>query len=88
MKKFMVILGIAFALIVGVFAIANKPVDAEAINAESYEMTCDEVENRYGDDVVYVIKPHVTRDDIVTVYRVIVFDGATVDEYNADIEFK
>ena len=81
MKKIMIALGIAFALIVGVFAIVNKPVDVDAINAERYESVVDEIESVYGEDAVYQIKPQITRDGLVDAYLVDVveIDGIAVN---------
>lgn len=90
MKKIMVVLGIAFALIVGVFAIANKPVDVDAVNTERYENVVDKIENIYGEDAVYEIKPQITRDGLVETYRVDVVDinGFDVDHIAYQASFK
>lgn len=82
MKKFMVVLGMLFVLIVGAFAIANKPVDVDTINAARYEQVCEKIENRFGEDAVYKIEPQVTRNGIVDVYRV---DVITVDGIDIDV---
>lgn len=84
MKKMFVAFGIAFALIVGVFAIVNTPVDAEALNAESYEMVCEKVDNEFVDSEDYEITPRITRNGIVESYKIVDADGEVVAYADVD----
>lgn len=70
MKKIMIALGIAFALICGVFAFINKPVDTVELNAQGYRIAYQLVEKELGDPANYGIGPHITHDGIVYKYRV------------------
>ena len=71
MKKIMIALGIAFALIIGgVFAFINKPVDPVELNAQGYRLAYQTVEKELGDPADYGIGPLTTIDGIVYKYRI------------------
>lgn len=75
MKKMFVAFGIVITILVAVFVMFNRPVNPDEVNATSYEQVVDELEARYGEDVEYDIHPCVTRDDVVTRYRITIDDG-------------
>lgn len=69
MKKIFAIMGIAIAIICGVFATTSKP-NVDELNAKGYEIAYEQVESHLGNAEDYEISPRRTVDGLVSVYMV------------------